>query len=292
MMTKLTVLAPAKVNLILEVIGKRADGYHEIRSLMQTIGLYDVITFENSDHFTFSCSEQSLQSADNLVVRAIRLFKEKTGHPGNVSVQLTKRIPWAAGLGGGSSDAAVTLLALNEFWGGICSLADLMDIAAKLGSDAPFFISGGLALIEGRGDQVTRLPDLDQCWIVLLVPSLPVGDNKTGKIYARLTLSHYSNTHLSEELLNAMVLAKALDSRLVFNTFDAVAFDAFPGIEKYWKLFERLRGKNVHLSGSGPSLFSICSDKNEAEGLGILLSGHGLTAYVVPAIQSGGLIKA
>jgi len=291
-MSKLTALAPAKINLILEVVGKRADGFHEIRSLMQAIGLYDVLVFEASDRFAFSCSEDSLQSEDNIVVRAVRLFEEKTNCTVNIGVHLTKRIPWAAGLGGGSSDAAVTLLALNEMLNWKCSAVDLFSMAAELGSDVPFFLSGGLALIKGRGDQVTRLADLTQYWVVLVVPHLAVGENKTGNLYARLTSSNYSNTNLSAEIMNVIISTKSLDSRLLFNTFDAVAFEAFPSIEKYWKLFEQSASKTVHMAGSGPALFSIYADKGEAEKLGAVLSGLGLNVYVVPTLLSGGLIKA
>src|SRR4030042_493313 len=153
----LNYLAPAKINLVLEVLGKRDDGYHEIRSLVQTIGLCDVISFELADVISLECSEPTLQTSDNLVIQAAELLRKVSGCQTGVKIKLEKRIPWGAGLGGGSSDAASTLLALKKLWKLELDTSDLIELAARLGSDVALFIHGGAALTEGRGEKVTPL---------------------------------------------------------------------------------------------------------------------------------------
>src|SRR4030043_1892880 len=150
-------LAPAKINLVLEVLSKRADGYHEIRSLIQAINLCDVFSFELADETSFECTEPSLQTSDSLVVQAAELLRKVGGYNKGAKIKLEKRIPWGAGLGGGSSDAAATLSALNRLWNLKLTISDLIEPAARLGSDVPFFIYGGTALIEGRGERVMPL---------------------------------------------------------------------------------------------------------------------------------------
>ncbi|GAI27125.1 unnamed protein product, partial [marine sediment metagenome] len=169
----LTGLAPAKINLVLEVLGKRDDGYHEIRSLVQTISLYDVLSFELAEGISLDCTEPSLQSPDNLAIQAARLLREVSGSEKGVKIGLEKRIPWGAGLGGGSSDAAAVLLALNKLWGLDLTTSGLVGLGAKLGSDVPFFIYKGTALVEGRGERVTPLSASLPGWFVLLLPPLP-----------------------------------------------------------------------------------------------------------------------
>src|SRR4030042_350653 len=125
-------LAPAKINLVLEVLSKRADGYHEIRSLVQAINLCDVLSFEVADKTSFECAEPSLQTSDNLVVQAAELLRKVGGYTKGAKINLEKRIPWGAGLGGGSSDAATTLSALNKLWGLKLETSDLIELAARL----------------------------------------------------------------------------------------------------------------------------------------------------------------
>jgi 4-diphosphocytidyl-2-C-methyl-D-erythritol kinase len=165
----LTYMAPAKINLVLEVLGERDDGYHEIRSLVQTINLCDVLSFEPADEIAFECTEASLQTSDNLVVRAAELLREISGYQKGVKIKLEKRIPWGAGLGGGSSDAATTLSALNRLWELKLKASELIELATRLGSDVPFFIHGGTALIEGRGERVAPLAASMPGWFVLLL---------------------------------------------------------------------------------------------------------------------------
>src|SRR4030042_180950 len=150
--------AYAKINLTLEALSKRPDGYHEIASVRQATSLADTLTFEPAETLDFNCDVPELQTGDNLVLKAARLLKEISGYKKGARINLTKKIPLAAGLGSGSTDAAATLVGLNKLWGLNLSRAKLLELAAKLGSDVPFFLYGGTALAQERGEQGTPLP--------------------------------------------------------------------------------------------------------------------------------------
>ena len=161
-----TVEAPAKVNLTLEVLGKRHDGYHDIASVMQTISLFDTLTFTPADNVKVSSNVSVLNNKDNLVYRAAVLLKDEIGVSEGADIRLDKGIPLDAGLGGGSSDAAAALLGLDRLWGLGLLKTQLKDLAARLGSDVPFFLRGGSALVEGRGERgvsVGKHPDNVVC---------------------------------------------------------------------------------------------------------------------------------
>jgi 4-diphosphocytidyl-2-C-methyl-D-erythritol kinase len=277
-------LAPAKINLVLEVMGKRDDGYHEIRTLVQTISLCDVISFESADAIVLECSEPSLQTSDNLVVQAAELFRKVSGCQKGVKIKLKKRIPWGAGLGGGSSDGAAALLALNRLWELNMTTSDLVQLAARLGSDVPFFIHRGAALIEGRGEKVTPLPVSATSWFVLLIPPLPKIPNKTQQLYSRLEARHFTNGHLVDKAVKSWSKDKQIASSLFFNVFDDVAFDAFPGLSTYWERFAEVGAKDIHLAGSGSALFAPVDAEAEAEKIRSLLSWQGLEAHAVSTI--------
>ena len=277
-------LAPAKVNLVLEVVGKRDDGYHEIRSLAQTISLCDVLSFEPADRISFECTEPSLEAADNLVVQAAELLKKTSGCEKGAMIKLEKRIPWAAGLGGGSSDGAATLLALNRLWELKLTISELIELAARLGSDVPFFIHGGSALIQGRGEKVSPLAATVPGWFVLLIPPLPEIPRKTQQLYSRLNARHFTGGQFFYGVFRTWSQDMRVVPSLLFNVFDRVAFDAFPGLEDYWKRFEEAGAKNIHLVGSGPALFAPAEDESGAEKMCDLLKQQGLEAYAVSTV--------
>jgi len=282
----LTSLAPAKINLVLEVLGERTDGYHEIRSLVQTINLCDVISFEMADEISLKCTEPSLQTSNNLVIQAAELLREVSGCKKGARVELEKRIPWDAGLGGGSSDAAATLLALNNLWElGLTTLA-LTELAARLGSDIPFFVHKGVALIEGRGEKVTPLLVSVPGWFVLLLPPLLKMPGKTQRIYAWLSNEHFTEGQFVDKAIQEWLQSRRVSPSLLFNTFDRVALDAFQGLEKYWRYFEEAGATDIHLAGSGPTLFTLVDDEAMAEELQRHLCGQGLEAYSVSNIIS------
>src|SRR4030042_1693255 len=276
-------LAPAKINLVLEVLSKRADGYHEIRSLVQAINLCDVLSFEVADKTSFECAEPSLQTSDNLVVQAAELLRKVGGYNKGAKIKLEKRIPWGAGLGGGSRDGAVTLLALNKLWGLELATSDLVELAARLGSDVPFFIHGGTALIEGRGEKVTPLPASVMGWFVLLMPPLPKIPRKTQQLYSRLDARYFTEGQFAGKASKIWSQDRQLSPSLLFNVFDEVAFGAFLGLEDYWRRFEEAGGADIHLVGSGPALFAPVNSEAKAEEICQRLCQQGLEAYAVPA---------
>ncbi|MGD0020900.1 MAG: 4-(cytidine 5'-diphospho)-2-C-methyl-D-erythritol kinase, partial [Smithellaceae bacterium] len=179
--------APAKINLFLRVLRKRADGYHDISSLLQRITLYDDLIFSSRPSgIVLDCPGSNLPtSEDNLVFRATQSIFAYTNYPFGVEIKLTKRIPLAAGLGGGSSDAAITLTALNEIFSFGLKKRELMMLGAKLGADVPFFIFGNTALVSGIGDKLKAVQNIPELNFVLINPQFPL---PTKMVYDNLNL--------------------------------------------------------------------------------------------------------
>ena len=223
----LTIRACAKINLTLEALGKRADGYHEVVTVMQTIDLCDELTLEPSADVSLRCSEPALENGDNLALRAAGLLRSHTGFEGGVEAYLRKSIPIAAGLGGGSSDAAAALVGLRRLWGLEGAVADLRTLAATLGSDVAFFLSGGTALAEGRGDKVRSLPLMPTAHVTLLAPRVEIA-NKTAAMYARLTPESYTSGERSARLQQMLDVGMAPNPDALFNVFESVAFGPGP----------------------------------------------------------------
>jgi 4-diphosphocytidyl-2-C-methyl-D-erythritol kinase len=274
----LTVYAPAKINLVLEVLGKHND-YHQISSIIQSIDLCDVLNFQPDKEIYFECDEPDLKT-DNLVIQAATLLKESTKCSLGARIELRKHIPWGVGLGGGSSDAAATLLVLNELWGLWLPLAELVHLAFKLGSDVPFFIHKGTALVEGKGEKVTLLPSLPSACFVLLVPPLPKISDKTKQMYNNLRVADFTEGQFVQAALSYLRQGKAIDPGLMFNVFEKVAFDFFPGLDKYRKTLEEAGAPEVYLAGSGPCLFTFFSGKKKAGELFSRLRKQGLECYL------------
>jgi 4-diphosphocytidyl-2-C-methyl-D-erythritol kinase len=281
----LTVYASAKINLVLEVLGKDND-YHRISSIVQSIDLCDVLNFQLDEEVCFECDVPSLKR-DNLVPRAATLLKESTKCSLGTRIELRKHIPWGVGLGGGSSDAAATLLALNELWELRLSLPDLVQLASELGSDVPFFIHKGTALVEGKGEKVTPLPSLPSTCFVLLVPPLPKISGKTKQMYGKLNAAHYTEGRFIQQALSYLKQGKAIDHSLMFNVFEMVAFDFFPGLDKYRKTLEEAGAPGVYLAGSGPCLFTFFSEERQAKVISLNLRGQGLECYVTSPFPGG-----
>jgi 4-diphosphocytidyl-2-C-methyl-D-erythritol kinase len=275
----LTVYAPAKINLILEVLGKHND-YHRISSIIQSIDLCDVLNFQSDGgEIGFECDEASLKR-NNLVTQAATLLKESTKCSLGARIELRKHIPWGVGLGGGSSDAAATLLALNELWELRLPLSELVHLASKLGSDVPFFIHKGTALVEGKGEKVTPLPSLPSICFVLLVPPLPKIEGKTKQMYNNLDAAYFTEGQFVQAALSSLRQGKAIEHGLIFNVFEKIAFDFFPGLDRYRKTLEEAGAPGVYLAGSGPCLFTYSSEKEEAGELFSRLIKQGLECYL------------
>ena len=278
----LTVLAPAKINLTLEVLGERPDGYHQIRSVIQTINLCDSLRFRLSDELQFSCDNPELVIEESLVSRATSLLQQATGCFKGAIIEISKRIPLASGLGGDSSDAAAILHGLNRLWQLGLSLRELLELAPRLGSDVAFFLYGGTALVEGRGEIVTPLPPLPHRWVVLVIPPVPRMPGKTKQLYASVRPSHYTDGQITDKFIKALGEFKP---SMLFNTFENVAFDRFSGLKVYKEHLIKLGASNVHLAGSGPTLFTMLEDKAQAEDLYTRCKQQGMECYLAETFQ-------
>jgi len=259
----LKLFSPAKINLVLEVTGKRDDGFHEIKSIVQAVNLYDQMIFEHSSDDNLNCSNDKL-IPDNIVMHAVRLLKQETGYGNGVSIKLEKHIPVSAGLGGGSSNAATALLGLNQLWELNLHNDKLLELAAKLGSDVPFFLYKGTALMEGRGEIVTTLPPLKNVWIVLLVYGQETVEEKTRVLYSSLTPQFFTGGNYTAAGTEYIKKHGNFNKSLLYNVFDNIALKVFSDLEKYKDYFYKAGADNVHIAGSGPALFSLVDEKEKA----------------------------
>jgi len=281
----LTLEAYAKINLTLEVLAKRPDGYHEISTIFQTISLADTLTFEPSAaNLDFRCDVSSLKTPDNLVLKAAKLLREATGCTRGAVIQLTKRIPIAAGLGSGSTDAAATLVGLNQLWELNLSLERLVGLASKLGSDVAFFLYGGTALAKGRGEEITLLPPAPELWLVLLKPAIKPVPSKTAQLYSRLNPSHYTSGQHTRKLFTHLNHGGNVEDSFLFNVFEQVAFNFFPKLSESRASLLKAGARSIHLAGSGPALFTLVPDKARGEAILKRLENEGQKAYLVHTV--------
>ncbi len=284
----LTILAPAKLNLTLEVLGEYQDGFHEIRSVIQTISLCDSLHFQLGQNVEFKSDMPDWIPEESLVSKTTGLVRKATGCTKGVTIEVNKRIPWLSGLGGDSSDAAATLRGLNKLWGLGLSLKELLEFAAQLSSDVSFFLYGGTALAAGRGEIVTPLPALPHMWVVLMMPPVPKLPGKTEQLYASLKASHYTGGQITDKLVTLLNRDREVTSASLFNVFDEVTLDNFAELGKYREKFLKAGAQEVHLAGSGPALFTLVRDKNRAEKIYANLQKQGLESYLsdtLPAIE-------
>jgi len=280
------VKAPAKINLTLEVLGERSDGFHEIRSVIQTIDLHDSLRFRSNRQLRFSCDNPDFVSEESLVSRAAAILREASGPVRGANIEIKKRIPMVVGLGGDSSDAAAVLSGLNKLWKLRLSPLELVELASRLGSDVPFFIYGGTVLAGGRGEKLKALPPLPHRWVVLLVPPFSRMEEKTRKLYASLKPGHYTDGQITEKLVKALNERGFMPSML-FNTFENVAFELFPTLKLYRDHFVKLGAYQVHLAGSGPALFTLMDDEMQAENLYARCQMQGLESYLAETSPLG-----
>ena len=282
----LTILAPAKLNLTLEVLAKRPDGFHEIRSLIQTINLCDSLHFQPSQSITFKCAEPKWLPERSLVSKAASLLQEATKCPNGATIEVNKRIPLLSGLGGDSSDAAAILRGLNKLWELGLSPPELVELASQLGSDVAFFLYGGTALVRGRGEIVTLLPPLPHMWIVLVIPPVPRVPGKTERLYASLKAEHYTEGQLTDKLAALLTGGKGVPLSSLFNVFDDVGPDSFTGLRECQEQFLKAGADTIHLAGSGPTLFTLVKDKTQAERIYKNLQQQGLESYLTETLAT------
>jgi len=282
----LTLLAPAKINLTLEVLEKRRDGFHEIRSVIQTINLGDRLGFQPGEGIRFESNSPDWIAGESLVSRTTNLLRETTGCTKGATITVSKRIPLMSGLGGDSSDAAATLRGLNQLWGLGLSRKGLLELAWQLGSDVAFFLCGGTALVKGRGEKVTPLPPLPRTWVVLAIPPVPRLPGKTRQLYEGLGINHYTGGEITRRLVTVLREGGEFTTSLLFNTFENVAFTRFPEVRVSRSHMTKMGATDVHLAGSGPTLFTLVKDEARAEELYRLFQTQRLAPYLAETLSA------
>jgi 4-diphosphocytidyl-2-C-methyl-D-erythritol kinase len=273
-----TTLAPAKINLFLRVLAREETGYHGIETLFCSISLADSLTVERRDGrgASIEVSGADVGPPDqNLAVQAANAVLESTGHPFAVHVTLTKRIPVRAGLGGGSSDAAAALLATNRLAGDAIPRHELLQVAARLGSDIPFFLSGApLALAWNRGERMLRLPALPAAPLLLLTPGVSVG---TSEAYEWMDSARRSAGRRGAVALDLEALSGWGDiARMAGNDFESPVFGRYPEIRAAFDAMVRTRPLLCRMSGSGSTLFALYrSERDREDAVAMLGRKHG-----------------
>ncbi len=281
----ITVSAPAKLNLTLEVLSRREDGYHEIRSVVQTIGLYDELIFNEATEIRLISPSLDIMPGENLVLKAAKILQKVSGEKRGTIITLKKAIPISGGLGGGSSDAAFTLIALNELWQLQLPRHKLAELAAVLGSDVPFFIYGGLSLLEGRGENVKLLEAKHSSWVVLIHPHIPAIENKTQNLYKNLREKDFTDGRYTNEMVQNLTKEGRITDQLLFNVFESVAFSFFPDLNKHKQKMADAGASKVSLAGSGPVLYSLFYEERPARKAYDQLSQGGNRVYCVKTLS-------
>lgn len=273
-MKELRLNAYAKINLTLDVLGDRSDGYHDVETVMHTVELHDsLILRENENGITIRCASTDVPAdTQNIVYRAAQLLRETFKIPRGVEVELTKVIPISSGLGGGSSDAAVTLLGLAQMWKLRLTERQLVELASKIGSDVPFFLAGGAALAMGRGERIRNLRPLPTTWVVLARPPIPVSTE-----WAYKTLDHASVRKRPDTaaVVQALEAEDAVGvGRRLCNVFEDVVMSHHPAVGRIREQMMAHHPLGVSLSGTGPVLFALVPNEGAAKEMGTALSSQ------------------
>jgi 4-diphosphocytidyl-2-C-methyl-D-erythritol kinase len=260
---RLVVRTPAKLNLFLEILGRRDDGYHELATLMVAVNLYDTLEFaeEPTGAVRLLCDDDKLTTGpENLVCRAAELVRQQAGHTDGVAIRLRKQIPLAAGLAGGSSDAAATLAGLNRWWNLGWDRDRLVELGAELGSDVPFFFATPAAWCTGRGERVELLRLGRELDFVLVCP--PVGLS-TAEVFRNLTVP--ADPQSGKEVREAAEAGDVEElGRRLYNRLQPVAERLCPAVASACERLARLGPAGQLMSGSGSSVFALCRHAGEA----------------------------
>lgn len=258
----LTLPSFAKINWNLKIVGRRADGFHELCTVFQTISLHDTISFSEAEHLSLECTNPSVPTDDrNLVIRAAKLLSERFGVRRGCRIRLEKTIPAPGGLGGGSSNAAVALLGLSEVWGLSPRPEDLLELAAELGSDVPFFLLGGTALGLGRGEVLEPMPEVIEPYMLVATPPVEVSTREAFEAIGAKNLTE-------SELQSTLVICRRDAQNLkisqsgLCNDFESSVFGKFPEVEELKWGFQESGVRAAQMSGSGASVFAVF-DKEE-----------------------------
>jgi 4-diphosphocytidyl-2-C-methyl-D-erythritol kinase len=314
-------IAPAKVNLTLEVLGRREDGFHEIRSVMQTVGIVEEVKAERAPELVRQIEESEAAHASHVkdlrsgeaaarmrlaphrfnwssgnrtAMREAEVFSETVVHAlalldpdwkRDAEVYLDKEIPESAGLGGGSSDGAAALRVLNALWELGLDRASLADIGAQIGSDVPFFCYGGTAAVSGRGEIVEPLPDVPEFWTVIVTPPLDLA-NKTRAMYAALKASDFTDGTRTAALERRIRGGECVRPDDLHNAFDRAALEMFDGLAAYEERLIAAGAAEVHLAGSGPALFALAADEAQANAIRGRLDAPDCSVHVARSLSA------
>lgn len=256
--------AYAKINLTLDVLGDRPDGYHDIETVLHTVELHDsIILREDGEGIVLRCASPDVPpETQNIVHRAAHLLRETFQISRGIEIELTKRIPVASGLGGGSSDAAVTLLGLAQMWKLRVDDRQLMELGSKIGSDVPFFLVGGAALAMGRGERVRMVRPLPTTWVVIARPTIQITSEWAYKAIDHGAVRKRPNTSALVRALEGED-ARAV-GQLLCNVFEEVVVAHHPIVGAIRDLMTSHRPLGVSLSGTGPALFAMAANEAAA----------------------------
>jgi len=274
--------APAKINLLLDVMRKREDGFHEVEMIMTMVDLADRLEMEELPRDSIMISSQAGYiplDEKNLAFQAARLIKDRYDVRKGVYIHLDKKIPVAAGLAGGSSDAAATLRGLNRLWGLGISQQELAKLGAELGSDVPFCVTGGTALATGRGELLEPISSPPQCWVVLAKPPINVS---TADVYGRFRVADLPQHPSAKDMMDAIAKHSFADvcDRLG-NVLESVTLQLYPEVRQLKESMQRLGADGVLMSGSGPTVFGLVSKEAKVSRIYNGLRGFCKEVYVV-----------
>lgn len=261
-MTTLYEGAFAKLNLTLDVLGKREDGYHDLQSVMQTISIRDDIEIDvgTGKPWKLLCSQEGIPTDErNLAWKAAKVFCEAAKKdPDGLEIRITKRIPNGAGMGGGSADAAAVLRALNRHYGAPFSILALAELGAQVGSDVPFCVLCGTAMAEGRGERLRKLPDMPDCIFVVVKPEFSVSTPELYKKIDEVAIAKRPDNKAMESALLAGDLLKV--SHNLCNVFDPVVTDEHLELNYIKSIFHQYGAVGYQMTGSGSAVFAIVSE--------------------------------
>ena len=261
-MDSIRLKARAKINLGLDVLGKREDGYHEVRMVMQTIGIYDrlILTKIPEEEIRITSNLAFLPvNENNLIYKAIKLLKDEYHFPGGVSVDLNKFIPVAAGMAGGSTDAASTMFGVNRLFGLNLSMGKMMELGVRLGADVPYCVMRGTALAEGIGEKLTRITPVPHMWILIAKPQINVS---TRLVYEQLDMGGIQKHPDIDGIIRAIEAQDVVRiAQSMGNVLENVTVPVYPVIETIKQDMLSHGAINAMMSGSGPTVFGIFPDE-------------------------------
>lgn len=275
-MTTLYESAFAKLNLTLDVLGKREDGYHDIQSVMQTVSIRDDIEIDvgTGKPWSLKCNREGIPCDErNLAWKAAKVYCEALGKdPGGIEIRITKRIPVEAGMGGGSADAAAVLRALNDHYGNPLSILALAELGAQVGSDVPFCVVCGTAMVEGRGEKLKKLPDMPDCIIVVVKPEFSVSTPELYKKLDETAIAKRPDNRAMESALLSGDLRRVCDQ--IGNVFDPVVTAEHPELNYIKSLFHQYGAITYQMTGSGSAVYAIVSEFEIAAVICNMLKGN------------------